>query len=70
MKSQNLVYECWNMYVQLNIKATTFLNAVRCLYTLLNFRTLVIVGDYGDDYNNKIVAIRKNSKSISNSRKQ
>jgi len=33
----------------MNIKTTTFLNVIRCMYTLLNFRALVIEDDYDDD---------------------
>ena len=36
----------------MNVKLTTFLNAIRCIYTLLNFRNLVTDDDDDDDDHN------------------
>jgi hypothetical protein len=44
------VYESKNIYVKLKFQRPTFLNAIRCMYTPLNFRALV-TEDHDNDGN-------------------
>ena len=51
----------------MNVKLTTFLNAIRCMYTLLNFRTLV-TDDDDHHHNNNNSGNKKKQQQQFNSR--
>ena len=62
------MYERKIIYVKLNFQPITFLNAIRCMYTRLNFRALVNEDHDNVDDNNNNSETRKNRKNKINSR--